>query len=170
MVAYKILGVTSATLLIQVLDSNHLGLEITRTNAILAAPNFVQGVLLVKLIRYQRPAVPGAGTQRTVGPFTFSDPGFVGDRAPGVNEMAPVSEMLFLYFRRYFTGLPIIYLCCFNDFPAEYRTQQLSDLGLDLRHLVSDSKIVIMWHTCFLELACRVLNFFLFVFVLSCHS
>jgi hypothetical protein len=79
--------------------------ELVKYNAIFAAPNNIQGILLVKLFRYQHGPVPAHGgglaaAIRTVGPHQFNDPGFAGDRASGVNELAPVSEMWFLYFRR----------------------------------------------------------------------
>jgi len=93
-------ALTSPTLLIQIVDSSHLNSELDRDNSIFAAANNVQGMLLVKLYRFIRVAVPGIGAVRNVGVHSFSDIGFQGDPAPGGNETTPISRMVFIYRRR----------------------------------------------------------------------
>ena len=74
-----LLGGGTARLLVQIADSAHVSAELEKYNAIFAAPNNVQGVLLVKLFRFQcgSVAAPGGGAIRTVGPHQFDDPGFI---------------------------------------------------------------------------------------------
>lgn len=76
-------GLSTPTLLLQVVDTTPLKKERLNAAALFASHpiNSVQAILIIKLIRYQRPAVPqgvAVGAPRTIGVHTFSDPGFIG--------------------------------------------------------------------------------------------
>jgi len=96
-------GTRVPTFIIQLLDSETIQHSRDQATRILTAPNDVRGVLMVKVMRFQRPAVPavvGMAALCTVGDHTFSGPGFPGDPAPGHGEMAPLSELIFILLLR----------------------------------------------------------------------
>jgi len=101
-------GSTTATIIIQSMDSGRVLHGRNLATGILHAPNHVRAVLNIKLIRHIRPPVPQVTMgpilpPRTIGDNTFSDESFTGDVAPLANETNPVSEMIFLLYRR---GVP----------------------------------------------------------------
>lgn len=97
----------------------------------LTAPNDVQAILLVKLLRYVRPPVPAGGPAalpHIVGDHTFDDPGFIGDAAPGALETTPVSELVFVLMRR--TAPPVIVRSGLGVPPPVYAAPSKDDVNV----------------------------------------
>jgi len=97
-------GIRTVTVLVQILDSERVDHGREQALALFASnTNNVQAVVSIKILRRQRApiaAVLGGVAPRVINQHTFSEPGFLGDAAPGVNETTPATEFLLIVYRR----------------------------------------------------------------------